>query len=177
MVFALGGIAGFYTLKEILNGPGHKHLPQLSFLSAVIAFSTLALMLTLQLSVQEGLPVLLRDQASAEQTLLLKKSLRILDMGIDVMWDVFISLSFIGFGLSIFSTGILGRPWAFIMIGLGAGLLVLNLVTFPFPPAGQGLFDLGPFCGIFMLALFIRIGFLKQKNTSGTTREMSPALS
>ena len=36
---------------------------------------------------------------------------------------------------------------------LGIALIVLNAATFPWPPADRGLFDIGPFIGLFVIAL------------------------
>jgi hypothetical protein len=38
-----------------------------------------------------------------------------------------------------------------------AGLLLLNLATFPYPPAQSGLVDLGPVTGVWWLLVFIQI--------------------
>jgi len=40
---------------------------------------------------------------------------------------------------------------------VGAALLVLNLQTFPTPPANAGLFDLGPVLGLWYLAVTIQV--------------------
>jgi len=48
---------------------------------------------------------------------------------------------------------------------LGLLLIALNVATFPFPPVPQGLFDIGPFVGLYNLLLSIRamtIGVKKQ---------------
>jgi hypothetical protein len=40
---------------------------------------------------------------------------------------------------------------------LGAGLNILNVLTFPWPPDTQGLVDVGPVIGAFILALSVRL--------------------
>jgi hypothetical protein len=47
----------------------------------------------------------------------------------------------------------LGIGWAIPSILLGVALIALNAATFPVPPADGGLFDVGPFIGVFVMAL------------------------
>ena len=78
-------------------------------------------------------------------------------LGLDVAWDVYIGLGTILFGLSMFRHPRFGRVFALSGIALGLGLLILNLYTFPTPPANAGLLDLGPFIGLWYLAVSIQM--------------------
>ena len=75
--------------------------------------------------------------------------------GLDVAFDIFITISWLLFGINIArSPGfnkILGLSGSLIALAL----LVLNLCTFPNAPAESGLFDLGPFLGLWTLVVFI----------------------
>ena len=75
--------------------------------------------------------------------------------GMDVAFDIFITLSWILFGLNIAKSKSFNKflGWSGSLIALG--LLVLNMLTFPNAPAESGLFDLGPFLGIWALIFFI----------------------
>ncbi len=73
-------------------------------------------------------------------------------LGLDVAWDVYI-----GLGTLFFAWSMLGHPrfgWPFALPGFVVGFLVivLNLYTFPIPPAEAGSFDVGPFVGLWYLA-------------------------
>ena len=57
---------------------------------------------------------------------------------------------------------------------LGALLVVLNVVTFPTPPADAGLFDIGPFVGLWYLFLMIRVLIVSRRN-SGAISDRSSA--
>jgi hypothetical protein len=49
-----------------------------------------------------------------------------------------------------------GKIFSISGIGLFSSLLVLNLITFPHPPASKGLFDVGPITGLWGLAVIIQ---------------------
>ena len=72
-------------------------------------------------------------------------------LGLDVAWDVYI-----GLGTLFFAWAMLGHPrfrWPFALPGFAFGCLVivLNLLTFPTPPAEAGSVDVGPFLGLWYL--------------------------
>jgi hypothetical protein len=77
-------------------------------------------------------------------------------LGLDVAWDVYI-----GLGTLCFAWAMLGHPrfgWPFAAPGFVVGSLViaLNLQTFPAPPAEAGSFDVGPFVGLWYLAVTVQ---------------------
>lgn len=75
--------------------------------------------------------------------------------GLDVVFDIFITLSFILFGINMARSR---RLPAFLGIGMSliaATLLVLNMITFPTAPAESGLIDVGPFLGLWMLIVYV----------------------
>jgi hypothetical protein len=76
-------------------------------------------------------------------------------LGLDVAWDVYI-----GVGTALLAAAMYRHPaYGKILGGTGlviaAVLLSLNLMTFPVPPANAGLFDAGPFVGLWYLAVTI----------------------
>jgi hypothetical protein len=77
-------------------------------------------------------------------------------LGLDVAWDVYI-----GLGTLFFAWSMLGHPrfrWPFALPGFVVGfvVIVLNLYTFPIPPAEADLFDIGPFVGLWYLAATVQ---------------------
>jgi hypothetical protein len=77
-------------------------------------------------------------------------------LGLDVAWD-----TYIGVGTLCFAWAMLRHPrfrWPFALPGFLAGVLVLvlNLYTFPTPPAEAGSVDVGPFVGVWYLAVSVR---------------------
>jgi hypothetical protein len=78
-------------------------------------------------------------------------------LGLDVAWDVFISLGTIAFALDMRRHPRFGLPYSAAGVATGALLLVLNLATFPVPPGNSGLVDVGPLLGAWYAAVTIRI--------------------
>ena len=77
-------------------------------------------------------------------------------LGLDVALDVYL-----GLGTGLFALAMLRHPrfgpWLGIPgLPIAAGLLVLNLYTFPTPPADAGLVDLGPLVGLWFLAAAVQ---------------------
>jgi len=110
------------------------------------------------------------EAASSEETKgLLKATFRganRVQAGLDVAFDIFITISWILFGWNIAKSVSFNKflGWAGSLIALG--LLVLNMITFPNAPAESGLFDLGPFLGLWALIFYIWFTVLlfKKKN-------------
>jgi hypothetical protein len=75
--------------------------------------------------------------------------------GLDVAFDIFITISWILFGLNIAKNTKFNNVFGWIGSLIALGLLILNLTTFPNAPAESGLFDLGPFLGLWTLVFYI----------------------
>jgi hypothetical protein len=74
-------------------------------------------------------------------------------LGLDVAWDAYIGLGTILFGVSALAHPRLGRFLGLPGIAIGAALLVLNLASFPTPPADADSIDIGPLVGLWYLAV------------------------
>lgn len=86
-----------------------------------------------------------------------ERSLQAVWLGLDVAWDAYIGLGTVLFGVSMLRHPRFGRLFGASGIVLGLGLLILNLYTFPTPPANAGLVDLGPFIGLWYLAVSVQM--------------------
>ena len=132
---------------------------RLGLLFAVAAFTTVLAMLVVQLAVGAGFAEVTRG-LDPETAAALKRGLRLVDLGLDVAWDVLIGAALVASGLAIRGRSGLGPLWGLASAGLGAALVVLNAATFPWPPASRGLFDIGPVIGLFVMALAGRLAVL-----------------
>jgi len=78
-------------------------------------------------------------------------------LGMDVAWDMFIGLGTLLFAVGMIKDPRFGRILGSFGILIALGLIVFNLWTFPTPPAQKNLVDLGPFVGLWYLAVTILV--------------------
>jgi len=121
--------------------------PRLGLVAAVantVAAGELAGMLLVQMAVKAAVP---KPEAAFTAIWL----------GLDVAWDLFVGAGTVLFGLALWRHPRF-RPFT-AAGGLVTGLLllVLNIATFPVPPAEAGLFDAGPFVGLWYVILSARV--------------------
>lgn len=163
MAFPILGIIFLFSVKEYINYAKPCYSSRLGFVFGSLAFTICAAFLAAQLAVQIGVNVQDARVGIAEAKFI-KESIRLIDMGMDVAWDMFIGTYLILFMVSTRKMKEL-RFWGFGLGILGMALMILNTITFPIPPAESDLFDLGPFIalGLFGLgAQIMRLGFLKK---------------
>jgi hypothetical protein len=89
----------------------------------------------------------------------------VVQAGLDVSWDIFLSLGTIFLGLAVMQVPRIGRLFGLLGILVAALALGFNLATFPTAPAAAGLIDLGPAVGIWYAALLTRIWFTTGRDT------------
>lgn len=78
-------------------------------------------------------------------------------LGLDVAWDVYIGLGTLLFAGAMVRHARFGWLFAAPGLALGALVIVLNLATFPTPPAEAGSFDIGPFVGLWYVAATVQV--------------------
>lgn len=149
----------WYALYDVIRAERDSAANHLSLLFATAAFATVLAMVLVQVAVGAGLPELTRglDEQNAR---ILRRSLRLVDLGLDVAWDFLGGTAIILLGAAMRRHPAFRRFWAPVAIILGAALIALNAATFPWPPADRGLFDLGPFAALFLAALAVRLTML-----------------
>lgn len=86
--------------------------------------------------------------------------------GLDIAWDLLISASIVLFALHMWRSPRFGR--IFSVLGLVCGLLLfgINMAAFPAPPDSIGWPDAGPFCALWMLAVYVRMSIAGRKPTA-----------
>jgi hypothetical protein len=140
---------------------------QLSFLFACLGFSMVACMLSVQLAVEVGMEDYFAVTPDKVENLkIIKHSLRLIDQGIDVAWDIFIGTSLIFLFFSIKGHPHFRLWWSIPSFLLGLTLIILNVIAFPFPPDSKGLFDIGPGIGLYIIILSTRLIWLGSRMKS-----------
>lgn len=150
MLFPAGLTIFFFSLKEYISFTSPNYWNNLFFIFSCFAAITAAVMLAAQMGVQTMIT------APQANSLLIKQSLRSIDLGIDVAWDFFISTAMILLLPATFKIKFL-RWWGVTNALLGIILLVFNLISYPLPPNEKGLIDMGPFIALFWIVLQLRM--------------------
>jgi hypothetical protein len=128
---------------------------RLALLFAVLAFSTVLSMVIVQLAVNAAFGDIAEGLEEGTSTAL-ARGLKMVDLGLDIAWDILIGVSMIFSAIALKGRTGFGLWWAAPVFVLGVLMLVLNAATFPWPPGESGLFDIGPFVGTYMLVIAIR---------------------
>ncbi len=160
--FPMLGIVYGYVLYNFVAAERNGVANQLGFVFAVAAFAMLMAMIFAQLAIVAGIADYTRD-IDVVTARAMRRSLRLIDLGLDVAWDFLIGTALVCWGLAMRKRSGLGMGWAVPCVVFGVALIGLNASTFPIPPANHGLFDIGPFIALFMLALAIRIALLGRR--------------
>lgn len=151
-----------YGLYSFIAAERESIANRLAFLFAVAGFTTVLAMIVVQLAIGAGIGEITKglDEQTSNA---LRRGLRLVDHGLDVAWDMLIGTALVFSGAAMRRRGGLGPGWAFPSAVLGIALIVLNAATFPWPPADRGLFDIGPFIGLFVIALGTRLALLGRR--------------
>ncbi|MFC2096742.1 hypothetical protein ACFLSI_00265 [Bacteroidota bacterium] len=145
---------------------------QLSFLFAVIAFVLVYIMVSVQIGLKAGIGDLIANAEGNKKEMLslILASTEWVHLGIDLAWDMFLGAFLILLSIVIYNHPEFKIWWSIPMALLGISVIVINLYTFPYTPESQGIIDVGPFIGSFMIIWAIRIIKLsvKLKKLSGS---------
>ena len=137
MLFPVLGIVAAYFLKNFIASRQDGHGNRLAFIFAVAAYCCCAIFLSAQLAVNI-LVTPAHNTLQADTLSLVRQAVRSIDMGIDVAWDIFIGSYLISLSVALWP--LKGyRYWGLVGAVLALLLLVLNIYTFPIPPADKNL--------------------------------------
>ncbi len=138
-----------YGLYRLLVLERNSVSLQIAPVSNAIAGALVTAMLLVQLSVRAG------GRASLDAFLWTK--LRRVDLGLDVAWDVYGVIGTVLFAWNMLHQPRFGRVFGIVGLVAAAGLAVLNIATFPTPPANAGLVDLGPLVALWYVAVSVQM--------------------
>ena len=135
---------------------------RLAFIFTVIAFTLVSIMISIQLVVRTGMEGTMSGKSGAEKDtlLLISHSLRWVDLGVDLAWDLFLGTGLLLLSMALWGHKKFGIWWSIPLALLSLILVLTNLITFPDPPGAAGLFDIGPVIAFFIIVFALRIVFL-----------------
>lgn len=159
MAWPILSIVFLFSLYRFLALESQYASNQLALVFGCLAFTLVAAMLSIQLAVNMGIEEYAAKASQSQQELfgVIRRSIRLVDMGLDVAWDLFMCTALLLLSYPLARHPRFGRWWAVPAAVLGVALIVLNVVTFPWPPDTRGLFDLGPVAGLFIIVLSGRL--------------------
>lgn len=157
-LMAVCGILNSYAIYCILATERKGSMNRLAYLFSVIAFSFVTAMIMIQEAVRITISQRYLGTADSIKQKLYQSiyiALDGVDLGIDLAWDLFLGLSIILTGIVMLKHSRFKAWFGIPSILCGVLLLVLNAITAPIPPDARGLFDVGPFVGLYGLLLSV----------------------
>jgi len=146
-------------LYQLLKLGGKSVSLQIATVSNVVAGTIVNMMMVVQLAVRHSGRVYLdgiTDDSVRETVEWVFRGVNKVHLGLDVSWDVYIALGTFLFALNMLRHPRFGRVFGWIGMVTAAGVMYLNLSTFPTPPGEAGLVDLGPLMGLWYMAVGIQ---------------------
>lgn len=146
---------------------------QIATVFLVVAGAIVNTMLVVQMTLREFMRTEMAGAADADSAHLLETAYLAADkvqLGLDVSWDVYVSIGTILLALNMIRHPRFGRVIGSVGVLIAAALLAFNLATFPAPPGEAGSIDLGPLLGLWYLVVTIMlarsVGWLKDQLSS-----------
>ena len=166
--FPLLWIIAFMGLYSYLKRESHTPSLEIGYLFGVIGAALACTFIVVQQANFMWHDMAMESATTEEAKALAKatfKGANRVQAGMDVAFDIFITISWFLFGINIASKQAFRKILGWVTCILSGGLLTLNMITFPIAPAEDGLMDLGPFLGLWILVIYIwfaRISFTKE---------------
>jgi len=144
---SLGFVGLYYFISQHRNSP----MLQAATLFGVSAGVIVNAMLVVQSALALGF-----EQSTKEALGQSWDVVWMIQQGLDVSWDIYLTLGMLLLGVAMWRHPRLGPVFGAITVLIGGSLLTLNLATFPSPPASAGMVDLGPLSGAWFAVLSLR---------------------
>lgn len=162
LAFAIGPVAivGVIEIYRRLSTQGNSLILKVGTVFLITGFALLNLMLVVQqmifLQFQQFRSDAV-DQATKDALRLVFKGVNLVQLGIDVSFDIFYCAGLILISLVMYRHPNFGKFFGILGVASAAGLLILNLYAFPYIPAETGLIDLGPITGLWWLVVVVQL--------------------
>jgi len=158
LAFAIGPVAivGVRRLADTLEPDLKGATLGTARLFLVVAFVLFTVMVVVQQMVGLQFQQFLAqapDPASTQALRVVYRGVNLVQLGLDVSFDIFYCLGVIALGATVYQHPSFGRLVGGLGIVSGAALLMINLAAFPKVPVEVGLVDVGPVTGLWWLLL------------------------
>jgi hypothetical protein len=156
--FPLLWIIGFMGLYSFLKRENHTPTLEIAYLFGIIGAALACTFIVVQQAnfIWHDLAMVSAETEEAKKLMKAAfKGANRVQAGMDVAFDIFITISWFLFGINIAKHQTSRKIIGWVTCLLSAGLLTLNMITFPTAPAEAGLIDLGPFLGLWIFVVFI----------------------
>jgi hypothetical protein len=138
------GSYGLYIFGKLYKNSVSLQIGVVANIFAGVFFTT---MLIVQLAIR----IILSEMTDNPTTYLYS-----VHYGLDIVWDIFISIGTCSFGIGLLGHPLVPKFISIVGIIMSITLISLNIYTFPHPPSTE-LFDIGPFVGLWYTILTIII--------------------
>ncbi len=174
-LFMLSSVGLFYLLKHWKDSINLR----IAVLFNTVATAMLTMMIVVQLTSQDfhqKYKLADRGSVSEEQLKWIFKEVNSVQLGMDLAWDIFISIGTFFFALVMFNHPKMNKVISILGLIFSALLMGFNLTYFPEPPGEVGSVDFGPFVAIWYLVLMFWLAIkhktMNAENTGLTLEQM-----
>jgi hypothetical protein len=153
-LFMLSSVGLYFVLKQWKDSINLR----IAVLFNTVATAMLTMMLVVQLTSQEfhqQYKMANRGSVSEEQLKWMFKEVSSVQLGMDLAWDIFISIGTFFFALVMFNHPKMNKVISILGMVFSVLLLGFNLTYFPEPPGEIGSIDFGPFVAIWYIVLMV----------------------
>lgn len=177
--FPLLWILSYMAFYHFLKNDRHTPTLEIAYIFGIIGAALACSLLVVQQANiiwhNEAMEAAQTDEAKALLKAAYKGANRV-QAGLDVAFDIFITIAMILFGINLAKSPKLPSFLGIVMSFIATVLIVFNMITFPDGPAEAGLIDAGPFLGLWMLIVYIWftvVVFKKEKRPESTKHNKS----
>jgi len=166
-LFMLSSMGLFFVIKAWRDSIHFR----IGGLFNIVGTAMITMMLVVQLTIQDfhqQFKAADRGAVSAEQLKWMFKEVNSVQLGMDVTWDIFISIGTFFLALTLFHHPSISKTFSLLGMILSLLLLAFNLIYFPQPPAEVASIDFGPFVAIWYVILMVWLG-VKRKSILAAT--------
>lgn len=153
------GSAGVY---ELLRLSRRTVTLDIGLVANITAGAAVTLMFLAQLSLKEWLSTGLGGSAQHVAQAVSQAAFQGgngIQLGLDVAWDVFLAIGTAALAWNMRNHPRFGLAFTVTGLVIAAALVALNLAAFPENPGSAGSIDMGPFVGLWYLAITIRMAW------------------